>query len=112
MMDNPITRTEYEKRHDELALGFRAQIARLDSRIDKAESSDQLLKTQMDAKFDKVFEKIETSEKLLSKDIGSLKDSINRSSQAALWRVLGWLISFILGGGGVITALQAFHLLR
>ncbi len=37
MMDNPITRTEYEKRHDELAAGFRAQVARLDSRIDKAE---------------------------------------------------------------------------
>jgi hypothetical protein len=111
-IDNIITRAEYEKRHDELTAGFRAQIARLDSRIDKAETADSSLKTQMDLRFDRLVDKIDNSEKLLSSQIGTLKDDIYRTKTSDLWRVLGWFVSFVIGGGGVFGLLQVFHLLK
>jgi hypothetical protein len=111
-IDNIITRAEYEKRHEELSNIFNAQISRLDARIDKTETADSSLKTQMDLRFDKITDKIDTSEKLLSSQISTLKDDINRTRQSDLWRVIGWLVPAAFGGGGVFAILQAFHLLK
>ena len=107
-----ITRSEYDRRHQELADQFAVQIQRLDNRIDKAELSDTTLKTQIDSKFDKVTDKIDATERLLSTQIGTLKDDIYRTRTTDLWRVLGWGVSFVLGGGGMFGLLQVFHLLR
>ena len=107
-----ITRGEYDHRHQELADQFAVQIQRLDNRIDKAELSDTTLKTQIDFKFDKVTDKIDATERLLSTQIGTLKDDIYRTRTTDLWRVLGWGVSFVLGGGGMFGLLQVFHLLR
>ncbi len=112
MIDNPITRSEYEKRHEELSIILNVQVARLDTRIDKTETADSSLKVQMDLRFDKVTDKIDTSEKLLSSQIGTLKDDIYHTRQSDLWRVIGWMVPLVFGGGGVLALLQAFHLLK
>jgi hypothetical protein len=111
-MDNPITRAEYEKRHEELSIALNAQISRLDARIDKTETADSSLKSQMDVRFDRLADRIDNSEKLLSSQISTLKDDIYRTRTSDLWRVLGWCASFVLGGGGMFGLLQVFHLLR
>jgi hypothetical protein len=107
-----VGRVEYEKRHDDLSNNFNAQIARLDARIDKAEIAGAALRTQLDVRFDKIGDKIDASEKLLSTQFTSLKDDIYRTKTSDLWRVLGWAISFILGGGGMVGLFQLFHLLK
>ncbi len=107
-----IQRSEYDRRHQELSDQFMAQVQRLDIRIDKAELSDTSLKTQIETKFEKVTDKIDASERLLSTQITTLKDDIYRTRTTDLWRVIGWGVSFVLGGGGTVGLLQALHLLR
>ncbi len=107
-----ITRGEYDRRYRELADQFAAQVQRLDARIDKTEMSDTALKTQIEAKFDKVTDKIDATERLLSTQIGTLKDDIYRTNSNNLWRVLSWGVSFVLGGGGMFSLLQLFHLIK
>ena len=107
-----IGRVEYEKRHDDLTLAFNAQIARLDARIDKTEIAGAALRTQLDARFDKLGDKIDTSEKLLSNQFSTLKEDIYRTKTSDLWRVMGWGVSFLLGGGAITALLQLLHFIK
>ncbi len=111
-VNDPVLRMEYEKRHDELSSNVQAQIARLDARIDKTEIANEALKLQIDARFDKLGDKIDNSEKLLSSQFSTLKDDIYRTKTSDLWRILGWGFSFVFGGGGMFALLQIFHLLK
>jgi hypothetical protein len=107
-----LTREEYERRHAELSALVVSHIARVDARIDKVEQTDLAAKTQLDAKFEKLTDKIDNSEKLLSSQISTLKDDIYRTRTSDLWRVISWGVSFLLGGGGVFGLLQVLHLLK
>lgn len=91
---------------------FNVQVARIDARLDKLEAADSSVKAQLDAKFDRLADRIDSSERLLSSQIGTLKDDIYRTRTTDLWRVLGWGVSFVLGGGGAFGLLQVLHLIR
>ena len=108
----PITREEFERRHSDLSTTINAHIARLDARIDKVEQTDQATRAIISGKFEKLADKIDATQNLLSTQFSTLKDDIYRTQAGNLWRVIGWGVSFLLGGGGVFGLLQVFHLLR
>ncbi len=112
MPEDFITRSEYNKRVDGIISRFQAEVQRLDLRIDKTEIADTSLKMQIDNRFEKVLDKIEASEKLLSSQVSTLKDDIYRTQSGNMWRVIGWGVSFVFGGGGMFALLQIFHVLK
>ncbi len=90
MSEDYITLREYEIRHSELA-----------TRIVKIETELNMTKQEFNTKLDKLLDKFDQ----FRGDMYSYRNSI-------LLRIIGWGISFVVGGGGMIGLLQVFHLLK
>jgi hypothetical protein len=88
MPDEFITRSEYTARHDELV-----------SRIVKVEALFEAYRDNVSVRFDKLTDKIDSTQTLLSGQIGNIKEEIYRQRNGNLKYMLSVLTSFLLGGG-------------
>jgi hypothetical protein len=87
---NIILRAEYEARQ-----------ASIDARVTKIESELAALRHDVNEKLDKVVSKID-----------DLRDDVYRYRDTALKTAVGWMISFIIGSGGMVALLQVVHVIR
>lgn len=101
MPDNDfITRGEYSARHEELL-----------NRVTKVEALLEAYRDAMTSRFDRLSDKIDASENLLSTQIANLKDEVFKQRNGSLRYALSVTVSFILGGG-LIGIIQYLHPLR
>lgn len=101
MPTDEITRTEYETRHAEMAARITAVEAQLSTRINTVETSMYALRHDLEAKIDRVLDKLDT-----------VKDDIHRTRMSIARYVISMGVSAIFGGGGLFGLLQLFHLLK
>ena len=87
---NYITRAEYEARHNNL-----------EARIVKIEGDLASLRTDVNGKLDKMIDRLD-----------GLKDDVYKYRSQSLATALGWLVSFVLGSGGLFGLLSLLHVLR
>lgn len=87
---NYILRAEYESRS-----------SALETRMLKMEAENAQLRTDFNTRLDKVVDKIDL-----------LRDDVYKYRDSSLKTAIGWIISFIVGGTGMVGLLQALHVLR
>ena len=87
---NYILRAEYEARHNNL-----------EARVVKIEADLNAVRTDINMKIDKVIDRLDT-----------LRDDVYKYRDSSLKMALGWLISFLIGGGGLFGLLELLHVLK
>lgn len=90
LTSNYILRAEYEARQ-----------AGLDARLTKTEAEIAALRHDVNEKLDKVVSKID-----------ELRDDVYKYRDGSLKTALGWMVSFTVGGGGMVALLQALHVIK
>lgn len=94
-----------------------------ETRLLRLESVDGLLRTDIDAKIDKILTridttnntlttKIDTTNTTLTTQIGNLKDDVQGSRVSFLKWVISMGLSTVVGGGGLLGILEVLHLLK
>ena len=107
MIDRAMPRTEYENRHTDLVL----RISKLETA--QAEMARYILaemeKTRIDREtnFEKSMEAIDKVRAL----VDGVKDDLAKSRSATLSTVIGYIVSFVVGGGalGLVEFLRSLH---
>ena len=97
-MDNLVTQREYVDR-----------TVNLEQRVAKLEASSETLQRDFMARFDKMDALIHEIKDDLNNQLNAYKNDVyTRHTDAMRWTV-GMIISFVLGGSGVVGLIELFH---
>ncbi len=112
MPEDHVTRSEYDTRHSEMAARITAVEAQLSTRINTVEASMYVLRHDLEAKLDRMLDKMDVIRNESNTALGALKDDIYKTRLSVARYIISMGVSAILGSGGLFGLLNLFHLLK
>lgn len=103
-----IPRQEYEKRHEHIVMQVEANKTDIRDLRQWAYTEHEKLRKDNEA----IRDELDKKHGEMMKALGELKDEISGNRLITLRSIVGYIISFLIGGASLVGLLQALHLIH